>query len=293
MRRVNRDDQGAVTLMVVLLMPLLVMFAALVLDGGRGVLARRQTQNAADAGALAKATDCAKAISSTSFAPYELDGAVLANTPTCDSGTTTVSMQRTVTLLFAPGGGTKTVTRSATAGWGTIGGATTLPLIISNCEFSAGLLSGSTPFYLHMGGTYVQPLCPGVSGAPPGGFGWLAGGCDLTTDAGSVLAAQPGNAGTEYCVVPYLGQEVLIPIFTAYSGSGDNATYTISGYVGFVLTGYSFNGADYGGEGMARQCPLGNGATSCIRGHFVRFVTHQGEPGPGANYGAMHVSLTA
>ena len=95
MRRLRKgDDQGITTILVVLIMPLLVLFGALVFDGGRGLLARRQTQNAADAGALAKATDCALSRSGTSFTPYETNGAVLANTPTCGAGTTTVSMTR-------------------------------------------------------------------------------------------------------------------------------------------------------------------------------------------------------
>ena len=71
MRRLTpgQDDRGVTTLFVVLMMPILLLFAAFTLDGGRGVLARRQTQNAADAAALAKATDCAKTprITTTSF----------------------------------------------------------------------------------------------------------------------------------------------------------------------------------------------------------------------------------
>ncbi len=64
-------------------------------------MARRETQNAADAAALAKATDCAKGSSTTSFTAYETNGAVLANTPTCGSGTTTVSMKKNITFMFS------------------------------------------------------------------------------------------------------------------------------------------------------------------------------------------------
>ena len=70
MRRLSHhDDRGVATIFVVLMMPLLLVCAAVVFDGGRGVLARRQTQNAADAGALAKATDCAKGITTTALGP--------------------------------------------------------------------------------------------------------------------------------------------------------------------------------------------------------------------------------
>src|SRR5215218_4516443 len=106
MRRMNRhDDRGIATILVVIAMPVLILFGAFVFDGGRGIVARRQTQNAADAGALAKATDCAKGVATTNFAAYETNGAVLANTPSCGSGTTTVSMTRNITFSFVPGGG--------------------------------------------------------------------------------------------------------------------------------------------------------------------------------------------
>ena len=88
-----------------------------------------------------------------------------------------------------------------------------------------------------------------------------------------------------------LGKEIVIPIYNSYTLNGHNATYTILGYATFKLTGYSFNGRDFGGTGMAKRCPLGNGSTSCIRGDFVRFSTQQGTLGPSPDMGAYKVYL--
>lgn len=294
-RMIQQDERGVATIFVVLMMPVLLLFGAFVFDGGRGILARRQTQNAADAGALAKAVDCAKGITTTNFSAYQTNGAVLANTPTCGSGSTTVTMKKNITLVFVPGGGDRDVTRSATAKWGPIGSATTAPLTISACEFDAVRLAGTGEFYLHMGGNFTPPPCTGVSGSPPGGFGWLltGTGCTVQTSADGTVSGQPGNSGVEQCVIPLLGKEILVPIYDAYSGTGSNATYTILGYATFKLTGYSFNGNDFGGVGMQRNCPLGNGSTSCIRGDFVSFTTQQGAGGPSPDMGSYVVYLSS
>ena len=62
-----------------------------------------------------------------------------------------------------------------------------------------------------------------------------------------------------------LGKTVLLPIFDAYGGTGNNATYRVYGYAAFRLTGYYF-----GGRNNSRQ-PC-NGNERCIRGYFTRFV---------------------
>ena len=75
-RNVRRhEDRGVAAIFVVLAVPVLILCGAFVFDGGRGILARRQTQSAADAGALAKATDCVKSVAVTDFTPYQTNGA--------------------------------------------------------------------------------------------------------------------------------------------------------------------------------------------------------------------------
>jgi len=300
MRRLNQhDDAGVTTIFVVLMMPMLVLFGAFVFDGGRGIVARRQTQNAADAGALAKATDCAKAITTTDFTPYQTNGAVLANTPTCGSGTTTVSMTRNIVYVFVPGGGNADVTRSATAVWGTLGTATTLPLVISNCEFSLALLDGTADITLYLDDPKPQSGCSSL----PGGFSQLlATGCGVTVSANGTVAGDPGGdlqkqvACLTNPTAPALPHDVLIAMYDAAAcqaaGCNGHGPYPILGFAMFHVTGYSFNGNKNDGT-LDKKCPDETRGKYCIRGDFIRFVTSQGSPGPSTDFGTTQVHLTS
>ena len=292
-------DRGMATIIVVLMLPLLVLFGALVFDGGRGLVARRQTQNAADAGALAKATDCAQGISTTNFAAYQTDGAVLANSPTCGSGATTVSMTKHITFAFRPGGGSADVTRSATAKWGTIGNATTVPLTISNCEFSQALLDGTTDITLYLDDPKPQSGCSSL----PGGFSQLlASGCAVTITSGGTAVGDPGGdmqkqiACLTNPTAPALPHDVLIAMYNAAactSTCNGKGPYPILGFAMFHVTGYSFNGNRSAGT-LGNKCPDDkNRGMYCIRGDFIRFVTAQGSPGTGTNYGVTEVYLAS
>lgn len=300
MRRLTqRDDLGATTIFVVLIMPFLLLFGALVLDGGRGIVARRQTQNAADAGALAKATDCAKGISTTNFAPYQTNGASLANAPTCGSGTTTVSMARNISLVFARGGGSRDVTRSATAKWGTLGTGTTLPIVISNCEFSQALLDGTTDIVLYLDDTKPQSGCSSL----PGGFSQLLDDdCAVTVSAGGTAAGDPGGDAHKLvpCITnstpPALPHDVLVPMYDAAAcqaaGCNGHGPYPIVGFSVFHVTGYSFNGSSFAGT-LDKKCPDETRGKYCIRGDFIEFTTSQGTPGPSTDFGTYAVYLSS
>jgi hypothetical protein len=299
MRRLRqRDDRGVATLLVVLMTPLLLLFGALVFDGGRAIVARRQTQNAADAGALAKATDCAKGIATTNFTAYETNGALLANTPTCGSGSTTVSMRRTISLAFSFGGGDRDVTRSATARWGSLGSAITVSLTISDCEFSLALLDGSTDIVLYLDDPKPQSGCASL----PGGFSQLVNNnCKASVSAGGTIAGDPGGDIQKQipCITnptaPSLPRNVLIPMYDAAAcqaaGCNGHGPYPIKGFAMFLVTGYSFNGNNFGGT-LGNKCPDDTRGKYCIRGDFVRFVTSQGAPGPSSDFGIYHVSLS-
>ena len=100
----------------------------------------------------------------TDFTAYQTNGAVLYTpAPTCGSGVTTVYMKRTITATFPLGLGPWNVIRSATARWGTIGGATTAPVVVSQCTFDLATNNGTTfpsaevVIPLGAGG----PTCPG------------------------------------------------------------------------------------------------------------------------------------
>lgn len=300
--RRDRADRGGVTLFVVLMMPLLVFFGAFVFDGGRGIVARRETQNAADAGALAKATDCAKKIETTDFVPYQTNGASLANAPTCEAdGTTTVFMTKTIDLVFwpTPGGDSRDVTRSATAKWGTLGSANTIPITISSCEFSLAILDGTTDIYLYLDDPKPQSGCSSL----PGGFSQLRDNdCSVPISAGGTAAGDPGGDLMKAvpCIVnptaPALPSEVLIPIYDAPTCNAADCKgkgpYPITGFAVFRVSGYSFNGNKYAGAGMTNKCPDDKDRGKyCIRGDFVRFVTSQGTPGSSTDFGVTQVFL--
>ena len=156
MRRLaaHSDDSGVATIFVVITMPLLILFAALVLDGGRAYIARRETQNSADAAALAMATDCAMGLPtcvsgadstagnykrSTTQRSSITDENVVASDTYCDiaAGLCKATMQQSIGFCFAPGGGT--VTRSGIARWGGIRAASVAsPITIAACEWSQG-----------------------------------------------------------------------------------------------------------------------------------------------------------
>lgn len=300
MRGVTSDeDRGIATLIVVLLMPVLILFGALVFDGGRGYLARRQTQSAADAGALAKATDCALQRSATVFTAYQTNGATLSNTPTCDAGTTTVSMSRAVSFVFATGGGT--VTRSATAKWGTVGMATTLPITISNCEFTQALLDGTADIVIYLDDAKPQSGCSSL----PGGFSQLKNSkCAVTITAGNLIPGDPGgdvmkqipcitNPDPNATPLPY---KVLIPMYDAgackIAGCNGQGPYKILGFAVFNVTSYSFNGNNYYGS-LGRNCPDQQRGKYCIKGDFERYVYTQGTPGPSTDFGTYGVYLAS
>lgn len=295
-------DRGSGTLFVVLAMPFLILASALVFDGGRGYVARRETQNAADAGALAKATDCAKAITSTVFTPYQTNGASLANAPLCGTGTTTVSMSKNITFMFRPGGGNATVTRSATARWGTLGSATTTPVVVSSCEFDTARLDGDTDIFFYLDDTSPWSGCSSL----PGGFSQLDDDdCAITVTAGSgntvVAQGQAGNALQRIipCITnptsPALPREVLIAIYDAAacgSGCRGNGVYPIAGFAMIRVTGYRLNGNNVAGAGMPNQCPeRQTRGRYCLRGDFIRSVTSIGTPGSSTNFGLLQVAL--
>ena len=303
MRRMTKhDDQGIATILVVLMMPLLVLFGALVFDGGRGVLARRQTQNAADAGALAKATDCALSRSPTVFTAYQTNGAVLSNSPTCGVGTTTVTMTKNISFLFRPGGGNADVSRSATANWATLGTATTTAITISKCEFTEQLLNGSTDITLYLDDPKPQSGCSSL----PGGFSQLQStGCTVTAIAGGFVPGDPGGDVHKQvpCITnpdpaqPDLPYSVLIPIYDSdackAAGCNGHGPYKILGFAMFKVTGYSFNGNAYDGT-LGKKCPDDKDRGKyCLRGDFIRFVISQGTPGTSTDFGAFRVYLAS
>jgi Flp pilus assembly protein TadG len=164
MRRVRDGDEGAVVVMVAIMLVALMAAVALTVDVGGLYLRRRELVNGSDAGALSAARTCARGGSDLRFASPEQasDVAVQANgaiTATEVAGTdivqitacgtqwghVTVSYTSQQALHFAPVLGfeyEKPVTTTATASWG-LGSNNPVPIVISslltvNCSVPPG-----------------------------------------------------------------------------------------------------------------------------------------------------------
>lgn len=332
------DDSGAILILVALLMTVLIGFAALAIDTAALRQERRELQNGADAAALAVAKDCAagdcldEAATANIYADLNASdnaaniGVVCGvgpGLPACSTspggitGATGWAFVQTTThnpansgnsaevdFVFAPvinGGQGGTVQATATAAWGPIGRAATLPLIFSSCEFAeaggsinpAVVPSGEIYIYFH--NTVQAGNCPAgpAGGDSPisGGFGWLgaSANCQVTISSGGWISDKPGNGVPNSCD-PNLwrGLEVLMPIYDGTNGlTGNNGQYHVAGFVGFVITGYRFSGNTWP-NGF--QCPEDNGNSGrCIRGHFTR-VTSTGDFG-GVDYGSLVIKM--
>jgi hypothetical protein len=107
------------------------------------------------------------------------------------------------------------------------------------------------------------------------------------------------SKGVEDAINSYAGQVVLFPMFDLTCGSdpdfsqvkvapdygcgdiggnGTNQWYRFPRFAGFLLDHAYINGSN------KPQCDTGNGATSCLKGQFVHFVT-SGTVGPGVGGG--------
>ena len=98
--RTHRDDRGVATIAVICVLVVMLGVAAVALDGGKLIMARRSAQNSADAAALAIATDCSRTGSPSSPAPYiKVSYGESAATPSCGGGIVTV----TYPIMLTPG----------------------------------------------------------------------------------------------------------------------------------------------------------------------------------------------
>jgi Flp pilus assembly protein TadG len=293
----RRDDRGVATILFICAMAALLTAAGLAIDVSHNVFEARSAQNSADATVLAVATDCAQTGSPIAdYSPYRKTGQSI-TTPACGSGQTTITVTKPVNGGLLLSRDAHTVHRSATAKWGTLGTATTVPIVISNCEFSQALLNGNADIVLYLDDTKPQSGCSSL----PGGFSQLVNtNCQVTITAGGTAAGDPGGDVMKQipCITnatsPALPHDVLIPMYDANAckaaGCKGHGPYPILGFAMFHVTGYSFNGNKNDGT-LGKKCPDESRGKYCIRGDFIRFVTSQGTPGTSADYGAYQVYL--
>jgi hypothetical protein len=329
MRRVSLyDDHGGMAVMIALTMVVLLGGAAVAVDVGAMYAERRELQNGADAAALAVAQDCAAGDCGTYGATAQAladsnarDGSAeaLVEFPTGNSVQVTTNTPAAAdgTFLrhwFAPflGIDSTRVVAQATAAWGGIGGAATLPVTISECEWDTAtgydpatgdrtLPTAEIVIYNHSGGGSSDTCHSNVSGLDmPGGFGWLeldgTGTCTANTQSGGWVGNTPGSgspapAASTGCTAAFfaglLGRTVLVPIYSVSTGTGVGGQYHITGYAGFEITGYRVGGAE-----ASSPAPCVN-PFRCFSGRFVTYTADSGVPDPAAiNYGATVIALT-
>jgi Flp pilus assembly protein TadG len=278
------SEDGLMAITVTVLAVVMFVMVAFSVDVGSAVAIARSAQNSADAAALAVATDCARTGSPSSVAPYLTNGQVpAALVPACNSGGTgavTVTVSRTKDWTFGKlvGLTTYTKSRSATAKWGQLSSATDLfPITVGSCSFVG--LALNVKVTLH---SYAVPGCS----TPSGNFGFIAGGCTTQTIAApGTLSGTTGNnlVGTGCpSLDPYIGRDVLVPVWDTEASGGTNGTYHIYVYALFHLTGWSTQGNNHGGT-LGSQCDASSDGgvnehmnKPCVRGFFKGFTTQQG-----------------
>ncbi|ROR73243.1 pilus assembly protein TadG-related protein [Bogoriella caseilytica] len=283
-----RQERGAVSVTVALLIVPLIAFAAIAIDIAAMHAERQQLQTGADAAALAIAQDCARDAcedpghTAQEFATANTNSEATATVdpvPTPASGQVTVQNSGLRGHWFAPvlGFDETAITASASAGWGApSGGTSMLPLALSYCEWwnqtGGGTPSGSTARTIYLAGTGPTPGCPGPSGTVPGGFGWLRtdpGTCNVTTAIMQTLPTDTGVSVSSGCTpadfVALQNSTVLLPIFDRTEGTGSGARYRVYGYAALTITGYSFGG-------QYRWNNPCSGDARCVRGYFTELV---------------------
>jgi Flp pilus assembly protein TadG len=293
----DRDDHGGGTIFIILAMVVMLVGAGFAIDVGQYVVEARSAQNTADATVLAVATDCAlTGAPIADYSPYRKPGQTI-SAPACGSGEATITATKPVDgLLLQQNAGA--VDRSATAKWGTLGQATTIPIVISDCEFTQALLDGPADIVLYLDDTKPQTGCSSL----PGGFSQLLGDdCDVEISAGGTAPGDPGGDLQKLvpCITnptpPALPHDILIPMYDSAAcqaaGCNGHGPYLILGFAVFHVTGYSFNGNNYDGT-LGKNCPDETRGKYCIRGDFIKFTTSNGTPGPSPDFGAYQVYLS-
>lgn len=334
----DEDERGAVSIITAFLMVGLLGFTALVVDVGLLYAERAQLQNGADAAALAVAQTCARDISGAACANPSTVADSLANKNALDGlsnvqsiqldragGTVTVTTgaqeagndPNTVSLFFADALGIPTAEVGARSSvqWGSPkAGRTPFPLAFSICQVE-GRVGGALQRLQSHGTSGGNAGCNyGPNGAPvPGGYGWIvqdAGLCGGTVDIRVAEGgSDTGNDGPSNCgpTLNHWASEitagrditVLLPLFTAVSGTGSGATYSLKAFAAFNVKGWKFGGNDLPPVSF-RNTSTHAGSLACtgscrgIIGKFVKYVSLEDgyELGPLDPYGSAVVQMT-
>lgn len=318
----GKAEQGAIAVVLALVMVILLGFAAIAVDVAMLYSERAQLQNSADAGAMFVAQKCASKLSTDAIdcnvipsaglrsvvSGNAVDGVTdveqpLALNKSARIVTVTVRAQEAgkpadgVSTIFARIFGFPSVEAgaSANATWGSPSrGTMVLPIAIAECKFKpVDPISGKGPLQL-----LQLDKDPCVNKNIPGGFGWIKdesdAKCSVTIGVGEV-----SNPGTWFEVLPGAspscspddlrqmdGQTVLFPIFDEATGTGVSGKYYVKGFAAFHVTAYRLsNGSWNAYDGMPNKS---------IQGYFVKFVSLSQalELGNSTNYETAVARLT-
>jgi hypothetical protein len=305
----NRNERGAVSVLVALLMVVLLAFAALAVDVGMLYSEKAQLQNGADAAALGIAQTCATTpgsplCSSSSAVATELtnqnslDGLGAVQSVALSSNKVTVTTtakeagrsDNQVSLFFAQALGISSaeVGARATAAWGSpTSGPAPFPVVFSECELLDGPNLQLIQFRLK------DDTASGCAGGPPGGFSNLdqvPGKCEALVDINNAASgSSTGNGIPANCTAlltkwrdlilagdPPIG---LFPIYKSISDSGTNAIYSLTGFAAFEVYGWKLKqtGNPSFPEAFRHEYHSGSkcSTTQCIGiiGKFVKMVS--------------------
>jgi Flp pilus assembly protein TadG len=197
-----------------------------------------------------------------------------------------------------------TVYACAQAQWDGPANASGIGITISACTFDGMTGTGTTyalppPYppnppvsldqvvYLKGGGGVTGCSTEPNGAAAPGNVGWTddAGNC-TSLITGPTYSGNPGNNATQTCLDALKGWQqsrkpVTVPIYWKVSGTGQ-ATYTLQGTTGFVVTGFFFGNGNgkSAGDWMKTNSPNPcSGSDRCISGFFVHQIQPPGDFG--------------
>lgn len=308
----KKDERGAASVIVAIILVVLLGFAALAVDVGAMYAEKAQLQNGADSAALAVANQCAKGSCGDSTGTGTLFANSNANDGTSGAtvtfpNSTTVHVETKARaagsatdgfgLFFARvmGFNNTQINATAEASWGAVSGATSFPWTISDCVFkknlsasqlaefnSSGTFTGD-PIPNHLTLRYDEntpayPGCAAQNGYAPGGFGWLDAGTDCSATISvdtSVVGSKPGISLPNVCsTMPSTikGTTVLVPVFSS-AVSLNNGNNTKYTMVGFLA--FKVTGYKFGGsvQDLDPLAPSCSGNCRAVQGYFTRFVS--------------------
>ena len=199
---------------------------------------------------------------------------------------------------------------TATAAWGSPGGGTTIPLIMSFCQWN--FLTGSNTIYptpevtIYFKGDESPSTCTGPSGLNmPGGFGWLqspANNCSTVVTAGNQVASDPGNGNinnngcnpADFWDSTLGYKDLYIPVFRAFAGAGSNGSYTVFGLATFRNSRMKLKNGNGGSFATNPAPPNCAAAQRCLYGSFQKdIIPCPCGPLTGPPLGTLSVKLIA